>query len=182
VPWILHHPAIDPGISDDDTFVQQIDMLPTILEMLEIDLAEAERGHSRLAGTSRWSDIRGDTPSPRLTHSIMRTQFLGADKGAVVTPEYKLILNFDHDKRVVWRERKDGYHHPPPQELYRYLEDPRELSELNEPEIAQELEGLFREWEERFPPLVESGEVAVSPDDARLELEALRALGYVADE
>jgi len=186
VPWILWHPGLGAHPGTRAGMVQQVDMLPTILELLEIDPGEAVRGLSALAGTSRASDVLGTGASAPLEHSVVRTQFLRADKGAFVTPEYKLILNFDHAEKMRYRlyPRRKVHYFPPPFELYRYRTDPLEREDLfgSEPDVAAELRRAYAEWQASYPPLVGAEELRMSLDEVHGELHALRALGYVGSD
>ncbi len=186
VPWIVHHPDLEPVARSRAAMVQQIDMLPTILDLLGIDKSRAAGGLTAIAGTSRASDILGPQPSPAVASSVVRTQFRGADKAAVVTPEYKLIINFDHQKKMPSRlvdEQTETYEFPPALELYRYREDLLENNNLSaeEPAVANDLKLLFRQWQRSYPPLVSADELNVSRSEASEQHEALKALGYIGD-
>jgi len=187
VPWIIHHPRLDPVAPSHPSLVRQIDMLPTVLELLGIEERGAEGALDALAGASRATDIRSSRSSAAVTASFVRTQFVGADKAAVVTPDYKLILNFDYQKKMKSRlfdSERDKYYFPPEFELYRYREDPSEGDDLydDEPDLAEDLKRLYRQWESEFPPLVPADELRVSESEASEQLEALKALGYVGGD
>jgi arylsulfatase A-like enzyme len=187
VPWIIHHPQLEPAVPTRSSMVRQIDMMPTMLQMLGIEASHANRGLSSPAGTSRWGDIRKGTPSAGVERAFVRTQFMGADKAAVLTAEHKLILNFDHRKKMKSRlidSRRETYFFPPEFELYRYRADPLEAEDIypTEPELALGLEADYRGWEAAFPPLVSEDELQVSPSEVTEQLEALKALGYVGDD
>jgi arylsulfatase A-like enzyme len=187
VPWIVHHPALNPAVASHSPMVQQIDMLPTIVELLGIDEAEAIGGLSSLAGQSRVPDMRGQQPSPALDASFVRTRLFFTDKAAVVTPEYKLIQNFDHKKKALARviNRKEGrYVYPPPFELYRYREDLLEHDELYDRErsVADDLKRLYKEWETDYPPLAPTHELRVPKSAVQPHIEALKSLGYIVDD
>ena len=53
VPWILYHPQLARTMSTFDGMVEQIDMLPTLLDVLGIPQSSAGGGKSAPAGVSR---------------------------------------------------------------------------------------------------------------------------------
>jgi arylsulfatase A-like enzyme len=183
VPWIVHHPRLGAAGASREAMVQQVDMVPTILELLAIDESRAIQGLYAKAGTSRAADILGSGVSPPLEHGFVRTRFLRADKGAVVTPEYKLIQNFDSRRKLQARKRKGEYYFPPRLELYRYRADPLEQQDLHagEAAIVRRLQASYLEWDRAYLPLVEGVAVRVSREETLRQLEALKALGYVEE-
>ncbi|MCH7701207.1 MAG: sulfatase-like hydrolase/transferase [Planctomycetes bacterium] len=186
VPWILHHPKLGRTLSTFDGMVEQIDMLPTLLDLLGIPPSSASRGKSALAGASRVSVLTDQDAAEEVAWSVVRTQFRGADKAAVVTPEHKLILNFDWQVEADWtRQGKKGpYHHPPEFELYAYWDDWLEQDNryAQDAELAATLRGYYETWKRDYPPLVELDEIRVTDKDIARSKEQLRNIGYAGDD
>lgn len=186
VPWILYHPKLARTMSTFDGLVEQIDMLPTLLDLLGIPQSSAARGRSAPAGVSRYWVLTDQNADEEVAWSVVRTQFLGADKAAVVTPEHKLILNFDWQKKAKWRKQgKLGpYYQPPEFELYAYRDDWLERDNLydQDTELAATLLGYYETWKREYPPLVEVDEIRVTDDDLSRSMEQLRNIGYAGDD
>ncbi len=137
-----------------DELAQQIDVLPTILELLDLPAPAAAQGRSLLA-------TDGESP-PRVGFSYLEC-VSRRRLAAVLAGPWKLIRGIDSDGEL---ERV---------ELYHRRRDPGELTDVSaaEPEVVQRLLRLLeaREAERPLAPRqVEVGE--------ELE-ETLRALGYV---
>jgi signal transduction histidine kinase/arylsulfatase A-like enzyme len=128
VPMIMRFPQRLPSGKVVDAVAQQIDVAPTILELLDMPIPEKVEGRSLVplifgeeAGAERYGVAElGD-------RSIV----------SLVTREWRLLKN-----------TRDGA-----VELYRVVEDPDDQRDLAdaEPEVLAELEQLLEEWRAAHP-------------------------------
>lgn len=118
-----------------DTMVEQIDILPTVFDMMDWEIPESKQGRSL------WSAIQGDTleDQPVFAESVeggyqsklhQRTTFVRS----VRTRDWKLITRLSPQEEFF--------------ELYNMIEDPKEtINQFDmEPEIAEELLDELSRW------------------------------------
>ncbi|WP_051344300.1 sulfatase family protein [Alicyclobacillus herbarius] len=129
VPLMLRWPGRIPAGRRVKGFVQQVDLMPTILEAAGVPVP------TDLDGRSLWPSIEGRADG------IWDTVFLSecawqASRG-MRTGEYKFIRTLDAGPFV-----------RPPRELYNLQSDPGEEHNLADslPDVASELEGLLDAW------------------------------------
>ncbi len=158
IPLIMRGPGIPKNRIYED-FVQHIDLVPTILEILNIPQREEMQGRSILPlirnceveEDSKSYSVGGDWNKPQLSFSI-----------SIRTKKWTYIMN------------QNG-----PDELYDTINDPKEQNNIIEkrPFIAQKL----KEELEDFMALTSEGKPQVAEKvriDERLE-EQLKSLGYL---
>jgi arylsulfatase A-like enzyme len=171
VPLILSLPGIEPKRRVFDSPVELVDLVPTIVDILEIDTGELEQ-------------FQGRSLLPMLTSGIepSRTVYAGGNysRGAVIKDGWKYYRN-DAAKKA---DRRSCLAQPPPdqeisfrEELYDVRADPRETHNLvaEHPEIASELREALEAIEGEFG---RSGKHRAMDLD-EMTREQLEALGYL---
>lgn len=129
VPLILRYPAKLPAGKRVAGFNQHKDLMPTLLELTEIETDIEFDGHSLLPMVS------GDVAS--YESSFYLTECTWMRKHGWRTPEWKLIVALEPD-----------FHFKPPVELYNLVEDPTESVNLAEtrPEVVAHLRAEMDAW------------------------------------
>jgi arylsulfatase A-like enzyme len=158
VPVIMRWPGRIPEGRRVPGFVQQVDLLPTILEAVRsenpsgIDISKLA-DPSGLDGASLWKTIEGKTDSTHDTIYLSECAWQAAR--GIRTDRYKLIRYYDSGPFV-----------RPERELYDLLADPEETINLAdaEPELAGQLERRLTDWVSR--------KLAGRADPMMLQLEA----------
>lgn len=128
VPLILRHPALPSGVRVSGYSMHQ-DLLPTISEILELDLGGAFDGRSLMPL------VRGERSSNWSEFYI--TECTWMRKHGWRTPQWKLIEALEPD-----------FHFKPPVELYNLVEDPAEEKNLASelPEVVEHLRQRMNDW------------------------------------
>jgi arylsulfatase A-like enzyme len=158
VPLILHCPEMIRSGQAVETPVQSIDIMPTILDLLDIETPETCRGRSLIPLTmakragleARFSYLETLHPKPG------KMKLIGLDSG-----EYKYIKALEGDR----------------EELYWIKNDPIEANNI----AATDLErtGIMRKkLQEMLEGMEEYSSSTEIPMD-RQTMEAMRALGYI---
>lgn len=130
VPLIIRYPPKVPPGRRITGYNQHKDLVPTILELAEIDpTGLGFDGHSLLPL------IRGEVPS--YESEIYITECTWMRKHGWRTPEWKLIVALEPD-----------FHFKPPVELYNLVEDPDETVNLADelPDVVAHLTHRMEEW------------------------------------
>jgi arylsulfatase A-like enzyme len=129
VPLIIRYPGRVPAGERVSGFSYLMDIVPTVLELADIETEQSFDGSSLLPMTF------GD----ELTHSpeFYFTECTWMRKHGWRTPEWKLIVALEPD-----------FHFKPPAELYNLLTDPEELDNLAEelPDTVEYLRGRMDAW------------------------------------
>jgi arylsulfatase A-like enzyme len=163
VPMILYSTAGDlPRGVVIETPVRSLDLVPTILDFLEIESPSGLRGASLLP---LLSDPGAEIDLP--VHFVVETYFKGSDKAAVYGRDWKYV------------ENRDGQPGTNPVELHR--NDTPENGEYTDrsaeyPELVAEFAAALRQWEQDHAaatPTPSEGELS------KQERDQLRALGYL---
>ena len=130
VPLIIRYPREVPAGRRVAGFNQHKDLVPTLLELAEIDPGEA-----RFDGRSLVPMMRGEVASHESEFYI--TECTWMRKHGWRTPQWKLIVALEPD-----------FHFKPPVELYNLVEDPQENHNLaeEEPEVVEHLKGRMEAW------------------------------------
>jgi arylsulfatase A-like enzyme len=142
--------------------VAAIDVVPTILALLDADRGDCEGRSLVDAETGAESDAREDGSRPLFTYEMEAAEVVPAMKGVLVDG-WKLVLTTEDGKTV--------------EELYHVAADPQDTRDLREshPEVASRLRGLLDDYEAAAGPVRAAETLELAP----AELERLRALGYV---
>jgi len=130
VPLILRYPAKVPAGKRVAGFNQHKDLLPTILQLAEIDATGLT-----LEGRSLMDLVRGEVASHESEFYI--TECTWMRKHGWRTPEWKLIVALEPD-----------FHFKPPVELYNLIEDPDENVNLadTQPDVVAHLRERMERW------------------------------------
>ena len=129
VPLMMRYPPKLPSGTRVAGYNQHKDLVPTILELAEIDAGIDFDGRSLLPM------IEGEVPSHASEFYI--TECAWMRKHGWRTPQWKLIRALEPD-----------FHFMPPVELYNLIEDPEESCNLAEelPEVVAALTARLDEW------------------------------------
>ena len=129
VPLIIRYPGRVPAGKRVAGYNQHKDLVPTLLELADIDTDIA------FDGESLTSLISGEVTS--FESEIYITECTWMRKHGWRTPEWKLIVALEPD-----------FHFKPPVELYNLIQDPDENNNLAEthPDIVNVLETRMKDW------------------------------------
>ena len=166
VPLIIKYPGNSPAGRVVEGQVRSIDIMPTILEVLDIviDLPLEGTSLSSLITTETREDICEDI---YIEENLANTYILN---GVIKNNEWKYILTEKSEFRDI---EKDGR-----EELYNLRKDPEELNNLAdlEPQVLGRIRDLLRSFKER------GRENAPMTSQVELDRETtrqLRSLGYL---
>ena len=129
VPLIIRYPGRVPAGKRVTGYNQHKDLVPTLLELADIDV------DIEFDGKSLTSLISGEVTS--FENEIYITECTWMRKHGWRTPEWKLIVALEPD-----------FHFKPPVELYNLIQDPDENNNLAEthPDIVNVLETRMKNW------------------------------------
>ena len=129
VPLIIRYPGRVPAGKRVAGYNQHKDLVPTLLELADIDT------DIEFDGKSLTSLISGEITS--FESEIYITECTWMRKHGWRTPEWKLIVALEPD-----------FHFKPPVELYNLIQDPDENNNLAEthPDIVNVLETRMKDW------------------------------------
>ncbi|MHB0858579.1 MAG: sulfatase family protein [Anaerolineae bacterium] len=129
VPLILRYPGRIPAGQRVGGYTQHIDLVPTLLELAEIESDIAFDGQNLMPL------VRGEAASNRSEYYI--TECTWMRKHGWRTPEWKLIVALEPD-----------FHGKPEVELYNLVQDPGELDNVaeREPDVVTTLKRRMRQW------------------------------------
>lgn len=129
VPLIIRYPGKVPAGRRVRGYCQQYDLMPTILELLDI------KTRKPFDGSSLMPMVRGETASHRSEFYI--TECTWMRKHGWRTPEWKLIRALEPD-----------FHFKPAVELYNLVQDPGENNNLvkQEPGMVKLLRDRMNRW------------------------------------
>lgn len=134
VPLIIRYPSKVPAGRRVAGFNQHKDLVPTILELAEIE----QSSDTVFEGKSLMPLVRGEIASHE--SELYLTECTWMRKHGWRTPEWKLIVALEPD-----------FHFKPPVELYNLIEDPAESVNLAEdqPEVVAFLRNRMERWIEK---------------------------------
>jgi len=165
-PLILSFPfRLEPGVVVESAS-ENVDIWPTLLDLLDLPPLEEADGRSRLPemlAASRGEPEPADT-TPRFAH-------IDQSWGRSSRPPRPMVSISEGPYRLFVREG------PAPPELYDLTADPREQDDIasEQPEVLERMKKLAQDYLESTPAAWSGGpDVELDPD----ELEQLRALGY----
>lgn len=129
VPMIIRYPGKVPADKRVGGYCQQYDLVPTLMDLLELDSGIDFDGESLIPMA------RDEVVSHRSEFYI--TECTWMRKHGWRTPEWKLIVALEPD-----------FHFKPPVELYNLVEDPHEDNNLAEaePSVVDLLRGRMERW------------------------------------
>jgi len=136
IPLIMRYPKTLPQGRVIETQVSQVDIMPTIFDILGYPMPELTEGHSLLPLIEgKDIDFKEETHCETLVCGMQTLDWDKRTKWALRTPQWKLIYSQD---------TKDNYY-----ELYNLKNDPEEKVNLidKEPRIANELKKKLRKRE-----------------------------------
>jgi arylsulfatase A-like enzyme len=158
VPLIIHYPPSIPSGIEVAHHVRSIDIMPTILDLLDIDIPETSQGRSLvpLVGGPRADDIDPMVYLETLHPVKKKTRLFG-----IVSGDHKYIRSIEGDR----------------EELYQITTDPGEMNNLAETQTA-----LRDSMRVELLTLMEEMEAHASSRERPLDretTEAMKALGYI---
>jgi arylsulfatase A-like enzyme len=181
VPLILWRPGTVPAGAVVEQTVQEIDLMPTLLEMSRLPVPRNAQGHSLLPLLASPSSSSGavhaaaaGTARPAVTEKAATHEGGGPpprefESYAIILDGWKLVRNVK------------GPAGGPEFELYDHAKDPLDKADQagEHPDVVKRLANELEQWRRmteaaRLPPDSQSSE-GLSKD----ELERLRALGYI---
>jgi arylsulfatase A-like enzyme len=135
VPLIIRYPDAVPAGRRVAGYNQHKDLVPTILELAELDPTGYGFGPIAFDGRSLLPMVRGEVPSYESEFYI--TECTWMRKHGWRTPQWKLIVALEPD-----------FHFKPEVELYNLVEDPDELHNVAEthPDVVDMLCGRMEAW------------------------------------
>ena len=130
VPLMIRYPGVMPAGKRVDGYNQHKDLMPTILE-----LAEIQRDDIQFDGRSLMPLVSGEVASYESEFYI--TECTWMRKHGWRTPQWKLIIALEPD-----------FHFKPEVELYNLVEDPLELQNVagEEPDVVAALTARMESW------------------------------------
>ena len=165
VPLVLWGRGVPAGKVVEKT-VQNLDVMPTLLDLAGIPLPERAQGRSLVP---LWSEAGEERPRPAFTeHRVSETDGPDLyDSFAMVEGRFKLIWNVGVPAGVAEYE------------LYDHSEDPLDLHDIaaEHPDVVERLRGELERWR----TWAESHQLAAdaATEMSADELERLRSLGYL---
>jgi arylsulfatase A-like enzyme len=175
VPLMMWWPGVLPAGTRVERTTENIDMMPTVLELAGVEPPEEVQGQSLLplivdpGGESDFGAIRRAAFAERVSTPGIQEMGLPHDQYAIVLDGWKLVKNENH---------ADDW---PEYELYDHEADPLNLNDVasEHPDVVERLASELETWREyalaRKPP----------PDSETLEglseeeIARLRSLGYI---
>ena len=129
VPLIMRFPAKLPKGKEIKSFASHADIVPTILDILNIETKTHYDGKSLMIHLNSHDD--------ELEQEFYITECTWMRKHGWRTPEWKLIIALEPD-----------FHFKPEVELYNLVADPNELNNLVElrPDIVKKLKNKMEDW------------------------------------
>ena len=163
VPLVLSGPGLPTGRSVRHA-VSTVSVLPTLLELMDVDASEVEFEAPSLLGTLEPDHVA--QPVFFEVHMLRAKELLSATRRGVVRGSHKLIQDTREPDRI---------------ELYDTERDPGEREDLADarPELVSELLGLLEAHHARLATSSFSGEVLDLDAEERARLEQL---GYLEGE
>ena len=129
VPLIMRFPAKLPKGKEIKSFASHADIVPTILDILDIETNTQYDGKSLMIHLNSHDD--------ELEQEFYITECTWMRKHGWRTPEWKLIIALEPD-----------FHFKPEVELYNLVADPNELNNLVElrPDMVKKLKNKMEDW------------------------------------
>ncbi len=174
VPFILSFPfLLEPGV-EISTRTENVDIWPTVLDLLGFPAMEGVDGRSRVP--ELLAAARGEPLPERERPAIAHLDRHWGQRQRDRAPHVALV---DGDMRFFYTTSSTSPNQPPRLELFDASEDPDELKNVaNEhPELVERLSGLTRAYIDHSPA-PPWGDAAPALEIDEIQLNQLRALGY----
>jgi arylsulfatase A-like enzyme len=172
-PLILSFPfRLDPGVVVE-TRTQNVDLWPTLLDLLDLPPLEDTDGRSRMAEIE--IAARAETPGEVSPEDERGYAHIDQAWGWTKRPPRPMVAVNEGPWRLIYRSDRPGR-----SELYAVVEDPLEQKDLagDEPDLVTRLNGEARAYlDSPSAPWGEAVDVELSEE----ELNQLRALGYAVE-
>lgn len=172
IPWVMRCPSLIAPGARVESIAQSIDMMPTVLDLLDLEIPPGAQGKSLVPL------IEGDAGSINDAAFIERSIAMGGSKVqhvfvSVVGDRYKLI---DYPAGMHRLFNRHGYEH----EFFDLRSDPVEKQNLSEekPELLAKYAGRLAAWVDRQKLRATEGPRETIAVEKEMEDE-LRALGYI---
>ena len=162
VPLVMHYPdRISPGLVVEKP-VRLLDLMPTILDMYDLDIPDEVQGASILPLIQ--DPVLGWASAPAYAEALLYFDELKS----IVQNGYKLVLNPSTGKIL----------------LFDLAADPKEQHDVgtSQPELADRMNSQLVEWLDESERLAESLPHSTDGSKAKIDPETeaqLRALGYL---
>jgi arylsulfatase len=179
VPLIIVAPGLIAPGRVIEAQVESIDILPTLLSLLGIDAGGAE-----FQGRDLSPSLLGGTPLEEAPIFASATIY-GPERKSVRTQDMKYVWIEDRgpdpDREIPFQGYVWDWSDLPEHELFDLQNDPLEANNLAEgqPESVERLNRLVSEQEARNQSLRKQLDTSGKAASEELDVEALRALGYV---
>jgi len=172
IPLVLRWPKGIPGTSRVRALVDEIDILPTVCDLLGLALPPAATDQARIDGSSLLPLVRGEASSVREFSMAENATYASAQdlRWKVVVPQEAL------SGAEAWDRALAGHAEGP--RLYDLERDPEERFNVvqKHPEEASRLFAKIRTWNESLP--IPPDFLLDSPRDRENQRRLLEALGY----
>lgn len=171
IPLVMAWPKGLPAGKRVTPLVDEIDLFPTVCELLGIGLPPGADGEdrARIDGTSLMPLVRGEKPHVRLHSFAENALYMSAQDS-----RHKLIVRREAlSEADGWEQALEGKPEWP--ELYDLAADPAETRNLfpKERDVAERLFAVLRDWNEKLPiPILD-----VQPSHRDME-NLFNRLGY----
>ena len=170
VPLVLHAPGLEPSRVSEP--VEQVDFLPTLLEILGVPAPEGAKieGESLLPLMRK---ARPQQPNSLVFSSVRASPKFFQDRGYLLDHQKSLLsVQSSRWKLIVYPGFDDEY-----LELYDLQDDPGETVDVaaDHPEIRDQLRAVLADW---YSNAAEpAAEMELSPEDVK----QMKSLGYLGD-
>lgn len=171
VPFIVSFPfRLEPGV-EVSTRTENVDIWPTVLDLLGLPAMEDVDGQSRVPDLL--AAVRGDPPPARERPAIAHLDRHWGQRQRESAPQVALV---DDDLRFFYTTMPNQ---PPRLELFDASVDPDELENVADerPETVDRMSGLARAYIDHSPA-PPWGDAAPPLEIDEIQLNQLRALGY----
>lgn len=165
VPFVVAHPGLSRAGARVETLVELVDLVPTVLDVLELPVPDG------LAGRSLAAWLREGPPPPRPDFAISETSHHQVNRSAILRDDWKLIVDFELSPGSDTPRIVDRF-------LFPYRREPREQWDYSDQKLTltNELTDLLRSWQRDSAPRVSDDEARAPLDDAtRKRIEAIKS-------
>lgn len=162
VPWVVHHPSLEPHTVDQ--LSMNVDVLPTLLDLLGVPVPDDVDGRSQ-------APVIHDPAAPARHDTVFaETFFRGSHRSTAYDGAFQLVRSYDEG-------RPEGEHRD---QLFT-ADDWEAQTDVapDQPAALARLQAALDAWEAEQDAAAEAaGDTELADEDADVQ-EALEALGYV---